>query len=336
MMSSKAICRRIAQLRLELAGPRGKASFAKNLKLSPSTYDYYESSRVPPADVLVRIAEQAGVDLYWLLTGRQQGEVTISSAHPVVQRAAKLLADYPDSAEPLAAFIELLAAAAGFPAKGEKEQLIPGKAAGLQEKIATAQAVSEDVAKDARSTKVASQAGEWIPILGRSAAGVACFWNEAKEGQGVTKLEDLIRQSIAGQGSFQISTARSEGEDMESPVVVEIITLRQVRAGQVAEFVSIPSIKRHYGDAFALRIDGDSMAPEIRHGDIVVVSPSCPAVDGRCAVVQLANQIGVTCKLYRREGQAVHLVPINEHFTPASYPAGQVEWAFCVLARVRP
>ena len=57
------ICRRIARLRVEAVGPRGKSAFARQLGLSPSTYDYYEGARVPPASVLVKISELTGADL---------------------------------------------------------------------------------------------------------------------------------------------------------------------------------------------------------------------------------------------------------------------------------
>lgn len=50
--SSQHICRRIARLRLEVAGPRGRAQFARQLDLPASTYAYYEDDRIPPADRL--------------------------------------------------------------------------------------------------------------------------------------------------------------------------------------------------------------------------------------------------------------------------------------------
>jgi SOS-response transcriptional repressor LexA len=78
------------------------------------------------------------------------------------------------------------------------------------------------------------------------------------------------------------------------------------------------------------------MAPEIRHGDVVICSPSVPAADGAAAVVQLKGQIGVTCKLFRRAGQTVHLVPINEQYAPQAFSARRMVWAQKVLARVRP
>ena len=58
--------------------------------------------------------------------------------------------------------------------------------------------------------------------------------------------------------------------------------------------------RKKYDVVFAVRIDGASMAPEILHGDVVILSPSCPAEQGKPAVVQLADKIGVTCKLFRR------------------------------------
>jgi SOS-response transcriptional repressor LexA len=77
------------------------------------------------------------------------------------------------------------------------------------------------------------------------------------------------------------------------------------------------------------------MEPEYRHGDLVVLSPSQPAVDGRAAVVQLAGQIGVTCKLFRRAGDRVHLVAINERYPPTAHAADELLWALRVLGRVR-
>jgi len=117
---------------------------------------------------------------------------------------------------------------------------------------------------------------------------------------------------------------------------VQLVTLSAPDQRDAVEFVAAEAIKRRYPDAFALRVDGDSMAPQILQGDVVVLSPSVPADDGRAAVVQAAGQIGVTCKLYRKAGGHVHLVPVNSRYEIADVEAGQVEWALRVLARVRP
>ena len=323
------ICQRIAQLRLETAGPRGKASFAKDLGLSPSTYDYYESSRVPPAEVLVRIAELTGSDLRWLLTGETGEQGGPGADHPVVRRAAALLADCPDAAKPLAAFLDILGAAARFPAKPAATAPAPeaGAAAPRNEAISST-GPPPDVAASAEPT------GAWIPVLGRSAAGVACFWSGADDAAGVTTLDQLVaRHAAAGARAARPATALEA--DAREASAVQIITLSAPDAHDVTEFVSAPAIKGRHGDAFALRIDGDSMSPDIRHGDLVIVSPAVGAVDGKPAVVQLEGQIGVTCKLFRRDGDVIHLVPVNDRYEIATFPAAELVWALRVLARVR-
>jgi len=271
---------------------------------------------VPPADLLVRIADAGGVDLRWLLTGRAH-DPAVPAGHPAVGRIATLLADRPGAAAPLTAFVDLLAESLSWPAKPAAAGG-PGGAAG-----AAAGAVAD--AHDARR--------DWIPILGRSAAGVPRFWADADDARGVTTLTDLIaRHADAARDVRPAVAADAEGRGDR---VAQLITLRGPDDAGVAEFVAAADIKRAHGDAFAVRIDGDSMAPEILHGDVVVCSPSADAADGRAAVVQLEGQIGVTCKLFRRAGETVHLVPVNERYAPQSFPAEALVWALRVLARVR-
>jgi transcriptional regulator with XRE-family HTH domain len=310
--SQTGICRRIRQVRTEVAGHRGKSLFAKKLGLAPSTYEYYEGDRVPPAGVLVRIAEIAGIDLRWLLTGEALPDAGIPASHPVVQRVGQMLSDRPDAAKPLAAFLDILAESLSFPSRPD--------ATAPERPLA----VPPPVAASAREA--------WIPILGRSAAGVPRFWSQTDSAAGLTTLAELVARQ-ARRRPNRVQPGAMSGQEEGGPV--QIISL-SAPEGETAEFVAAPAVKSRHHDAFAVRIDGESMAPEIRHGDVVILSPSVPAVDGRPAVVQLARQIGVTCKLYRREAQAVHLVPINEQFAPQVVPAESVVWAMRVLASVRP
>ena len=319
--SQTEISSRIAQVRLEVAGPRGKSRFAKSLGLSPSTYDYYESTRIPPADVLVRIAKVAGVDLNWLLTG-QSGAEGVPLDHPVLQRAAVMLAQKPDAAAPLAAFVELLVASLHFPTD-EPAAIEPtdDSPAPMPAELPAAAAPSP-----------ADPRASWIPILGRSAAGLPQFWSDLDQAAGVTTLDELIRRN-ADNPLRQIRQATAATETDQA--IVEIITLNEPDGTDVVAFVAAEGIKAMHGDAFALRIDGDSMHPDIRHGDLVILSPSAEAVDGKAAVVQLDAQIGVTCKLFRRDGRTIHLVPINDELPPQTYDDKELTWAFRVLARVR-
>lgn len=324
--AAEDICRRIAKIRMELTGPRGKSAFAGQLGLSASTYAYYESSRIPPADVLVRIADVAGVDLRWLLTGHV-GSPVVAADHPVVQRAAKLLAKQPNAAAPLAAFLDILAATFAFPDAQARATEAEGPPAAQAPPAAKPRAMPPAGSGTAKAA--------WIPILGRSAAGVPHFWSSRDDAAGVTLLDDLVARHARCR-SRHVAPATATADDPGETTVVQIITLRTPDDEGVVEFLAAEGVKRAYPDAFALRIDGDSMSPDIRHGDVVILSPSVPAADGRPAVVQLDRQIGVTCKLFRRAGALVHLIPINEQMPPLAIATDQVVWALRVLGRVRP
>jgi SOS-response transcriptional repressor LexA/transcriptional regulator with XRE-family HTH domain len=353
------ICQRIADIRRKLHGDRGKASFGNELGISPSTYIYYEASRVPPADVLVKIADIAQVDLRWLLTGQTPAEA-IPANHPALQRVAALLADCPDAVGPLLAFVDLLAASLDWPAKGTlsaaSAPAAPPSGVAIRAPVATVPNVNAVAAPNAASA--APPAGEpgappvakatgavsssadgplaretWIPVLGRSAAGVAQFWAKDSDAAGVRLLSELVERHAAG--ARQIQPAQATVPSSQEALPVQIVALSDPGADNVAEFIAAGAIKGRYPDAFAVRIDGDSMSPEIRHGDLVICSPSVEPADGAAALVQLHGQIGVTCKLFRRQGQTVHLVPVNEQFPPQSFDAARVTWAKRVLARVR-
>lgn len=327
------ICLRIAKLRTDATGPRGKSRFAKQLGLSPSAYHYYEQDRTPPAEILVRVVEVTGADLHWLLTGEPSGDAALTAEdHPVLRRAAKLLADYPDAAKPLDAFVTLLMEARKFPEKPKANE--------IQETLKTEVATHTPPVEHRSGPPVppADTGREaWIPILGRTAAGFARFWGKDEDTSGLTTLSDLVARRAAWRArSIQPAIAApSETDSSPSPAPVQLVTLSAPDQHETAEFISANTLKTRYPDAFALRVDGDSMAPDIHRGDLVILSPSVQAVEGLPAVIQLTGQIGVTCKLYRTDGQQVHLVPTNGSYEIATVDAGQVDWALRVLACVR-
>ena len=327
------ICLRIAQVRSDVAGPRGKAAFAKMLGLAASTYDYYEAGRIPPADVLIRVAQVANVDLQWLLTG-QSASGSVSPSEPIVQRVAELVAGHPQALPALSAFLDILIASLKFPAKR-------GAACAPEANRAPVAATHELLPhreEEPAAEFPAQQADpreSWIPILGRSAAGVPQFWQEQADAE--TRWQDVIERH-ARQAQRQMSAVCAADRDngQQDSDAWLVTTPRPEQGQDVNEFVCARQIKSRYGDAFAVRIDGQSMSPDIEHGDVVVLSPSQPAVDAKPAVVQLRGQIGVTCKIFRREGDRVHLVPVNDQFAPQSFDAQQVVWALRVLAKIKP
>lgn len=313
---SAAVCARIKSLRIETSGTRGKSGFAKKLGLSPSTYDYYEKDRIPPSDVMYWITELTGVELRWIMTGQQPIESEFAPDHPIIRRVASMLAEHPNSAEALVAFLDIFSEAKRFPPKEHPGSDLRGGATLDQ------------------TDPPASRPATWVPILGRTAAGIPDFWSQGQD-VGVTKLRELIDRH-ARQADQNVSPDRVERVHDDSDSVMQIITLGEIESGQTGEFVSGGKIKSRWADAFAVRIDGDSMAPDIHHGDLVILSLSEPAVNGRTAVVQLKDQIGVTCKIYHCTAGMAHLVPINEHFDTQVFPVEKVVWALRVLRTIRP
>jgi len=78
------------------------------------------------------------------------------------------------------------------------------------------------------------------------------------------------------------------------------------------------SVPRHVFEqdpgSYALRVFGDSMSPQLLDGDIVVVSPAAPLIDG-CTVAAYLEPDGDVVKLYRQlpDGGAL-LVPANPRY----------------------
>ena len=192
----------------------------------------------------------------------------------------------------------------------------------------------------------------WIPVLGRTAAGLVHFWDQMvlpEPEQAVTELDEIVRKHTG-----KAITSSADGTvtiDLRAQVLVDGLKSQRanlIQVGgqetdamdstgspQVVEFVECEAIYKLFPDSFALQIDGDSMSPRINDGDIVILSPSVPAAQGQAAVARVANQIGVTCKLIRTTQQGIHLIPINERYETKVVTKNELLWALAVLCHVR-
>ena len=319
----KAIISRVQQLRRQYSGERGKALFAKALGINPSTYSYYEKDRVPPAGLLCAMAKVTGTDLRWLLTGASGSKEGAAAALPqeLVEKLSALLERRPECAGALVAFVDLL---------GQQPVAVEQSGEGA------ADGPTDDCEDD-------NSERPWLPILGRTAAGMVYFWGESTGAlPAVTELAELIERHSRSACCRQVVEVDANGppgalgSSAEMPGgEVRLVQLAEPGADGICEFVESRDIYDLHRDAFGLRVDGDSMAPRICDGDIVILSPAVAARDGSGAVVKLSGQIGVTCKIFRRDGDSIHLIPANESFETQVYGCEQVEWALAVLWRVR-
>lgn len=350
--NEKATIERIQLLRNQYAGSRGKSIFARTLGISPSTYSYYEKDRVPPPEILLKICEITQADLYWLLTGQMDEkspagmENYISGPNATLLRKINgLLTENPAMSVSVSAFIDLLCEKKGFEEKIGVKITLPKtvSAKTILPNTALSEDFSSGISESQPKNKSAGDRPNWIPVLGRTAAGIVHFWDQSllsDSQQAVTELAQLVSKHIGrpivGSGGKTIAV------DLQTKSLLRELKSRDANLIQVggdtdeeiAEFVECKEIFEMFADSFALRIDGDSMSPRINDGDVVILSPSVSAVQGQIGVVQLANQIGVTCKLIRMTGKQVHLIPLNERYETRVAAKEDLLWALAVLCHI--
>ena len=90
-----------------------------------------------------------------------------------------------------------------------------------------------------------------------------------------------------------------------------------------------PSLAKKLGHhAFALLVDGESMLPDFRPGDIVVIDPDAPVRPGDIVVAKLHKDQAATIKKYRSRGEdeegtpVFELVPLNNDYPTITVDAG--------------
>ena len=169
-LDKTAIISRIKLVRQNHVGSRGKALFAKEIGTNPSTYNYYEQDRMPPVDILWAICQVTDTDLHWLLTGELDENRSVDSLPNLVNRKLfNLIKRHPGSIKALNAFMELL----------------------------DSKAVIEDEIGVSQRQGPAVSLRPWIPILGRTAAGIINFWESDQQAlPAESDLNELIRRHI--------------------------------------------------------------------------------------------------------------------------------------------
>lgn len=110
----------------------------------------------------------------------------------------------------------------------------------------------------------------------------------------------------------------------------EIPIVHDVKAGSpILGFADIEKIGTMFTmntkdkDLFALRVQGNSMEPEISEGDLVVCAPLKPFVSGKIYVV-VTDESEATVKQVWRKGGGYELVARNPEFPTTLLPDGKV------------
>lgn len=104
------------------------------------------------------------------------------------------------------------------------------------------------------------------------------------------------------------------------PVIGEIAAGGPIEAYQdVSETLSVPELLAPSGDAYVLKVRGDSMVDaHITDGDFVVIRPQETARNGDIVVAQVEEN-SVTLKRFFKEKGRIRLQPANESYAPQFY-----------------
>ncbi len=110
------------------------------------------------------------------------------------------------------------------------------------------------------------------------------------------------------------------------PIIGEIAAGGPIEAYQeVNETMSVPELLAPSGDAYVLRVRGDSMVDaHIADGDFVVIRPQQTARNGDIVVAQVEEN-AVTLKRFFREKGRVRLQPANDAYPPMFYPDVRIQ-----------
>jgi len=315
-------CQRLERLRQEVFGPRGRATFARALGVSPSTYNYYEKDRLPPADLLARAADVTGADPEWLLTGRGDPFPTTPSKGGdtgLSQDPEDILARFADRAG---------ATPKGAAARAALERLLSE----IRRALPPAENLWEPYLATVKPT--------CVPIIGRTAAGLLARWEDFFAGRDESQTLDRLISRLEGKaGRRRPADMQSADPGLQSETSLareaSLIQLSEPTPDGCVEFVDLAGLQKIAPGTFGLRVDGDSMAPRILDRDVVISRRDALPEPGQTAIVQLRGRVGVTVKLWRPEGDRVHLIPINEAYDPMVCRRDDVLWACRVLGVVR-
>jgi repressor LexA len=124
----------------------------------------------------------------------------------------------------------------------------------------------------------------------------------------------------------ELSPQGMASETHSLTVMGEIAAGGPIEAYQDAsETLAVPDILAAGGDAYVLRVRGDSMIEaHITDGDYVVIRPQQTARDGDIVVAQVEEN-AVTLKRFFREKDRVRLQPANPEYPAQFYPSVRIQ-----------
>lgn len=173
---------------------------------------------------------------------------------------------------------------------------------------------------------------------------------QVPDGVSITKIAKvtgvLPNWLLTGEGGMYVSPSRPDNVYPLSSALrrktalIDLPLISSVPAGKVAtmfhpdyvdDYVTVDDVKDP--GAFALKVKGNSMAPRIEDGDIVIVSPQQEARSGDICVVRVDGED--TLKKVKFEGNYIHLIPFNPEFEPVTVKRKDVNFVWKVVKLIK-
>ena len=136
--------------------------------------------------------------------------------------------------------------------------------------------------------------------------------------------------------AIEITPPQKTAQAVELPLLGRVAAGTPIEAVETADTLTIPEdFVRRPHNAFALRVQGESMVGEgILDGDYIVVEKR-PAADNGETVVAVMNGEATVKKFYRERGGKVRLQPANPQLQPMVLRERDVEIRGVVVAVMR-
>ena len=124
---------------------------------------------------------------------------------------------------------------------------------------------------------------------------------------------------------FEMPKNRKEVKTISIPVFAYVSAGNGMFADDTIDsYIAIPSSLKRHDEYFGLRVRGDSMTPEIRDNDIVIVKKQPTAHEGD-TVIALVNGDEGYCKKFVPFDGGVSLVSNNPAYHPMIFSNEQIE-----------
>ena len=97
-------------------------------------------------------------------------------------------------------------------------------------------------------------------------------------------------------------------------------------AGQGWDIVDFPTSPANKAGVYALEVQGDSMLPLYRDGDVLIVEPGAQVRRGDRVVVKTREGEVMAKVLFRQTSKSIELVSLNTEHPNRTFELDQVEW----------